>query len=328
MSDQRLQEAVTLIKAGNVEFGQKLLIRLVRENPKNEKAWLWLVNTTPKRPNQIGCLERVIAINPEHQTAKKLLAELKGEPAEAAPSVSPPTPPSETTFEYVSVLPTAREKAQLDVAPGEVLPDPLMVEIEKERRLMEDAALQEAAEKAAQEAAAIKAAKIAKAALLHAEMEKEASATPSVANNRFAQPDPAPEKTAVQPVDGVYQFDVSLVISKARGALGLLFNSKNRMTRAVLKIAPKLGLLQIKGVDVLVQNDQYNLYFDDVRTIESPEPGFLTLKLHNGRNIQLKDVELLNDIIDLLAPSIVAGMKQTVVEQGKRPFEQRATQPA
>lgn len=232
MSDQKFMEAVTLVKAGDHERGQKLLMRIVRQNPYHERAWLWLVNTTPKKVNQIGCLERVLAINPENETALRILDELKNGRAISEIEENEQEPIEQEVVENVSILP------------------PLAVTKNEETN---------------------------------------------------EAPVPTEAVTKIVAENGVYEFEVDLVVSKARGALGKLF-SKKTLSRSILKIAPEVGLLQVKGVDLLVQNEQYNLYFHDIVEVYSPGDSHLTIRLQNGKEIQFKDVKHLNQILMILSP--------------------------
>ncbi len=323
MSDPRFKEAVTLIKAGDIEKGQKILLRIVRDNPLHEKAWLWLVNTTPKPANQIGCLEKVLRINPNHQTAKRLITELRAAQAQEEPTIdtdmgfeymgSAPVSQNGHTNGVVSQVPQTPENVEEEdddegfIYTGEfisvpsfeedaedetekVLQDPLMLQIEMER--------QEAAKKA-------ETGKIARKntdKIQTAPQNKQDIAAPT--QNGYTKPveqkiQDSDDQNEIRIPEKVYEFSVSMIISKAKGAFGFLFSGKNQLTKSVLKIAPEVGLLQVKGVDTLVQNEQHNLYYDDITRIECPAPNLMTFVLKNGKQIQLKDVVDSEQILNL-----------------------------
>lgn len=101
MSDHLFSAAVTLIQAGELEIGQRMLMRVVRENPHHAEAWFWLSKTTPKYINQIGCLERVLQIDPHHETAKKLMSELQEAQAKAVADAIVKEPEPNLEFEYL-----------------------------------------------------------------------------------------------------------------------------------------------------------------------------------------------------------------------------------
>jgi hypothetical protein len=89
MSTDKLQQAVTLIKAGDKKGGLNLLVDIVNTDPQNETAWLWLASVVP--PNKrIFCLEKVLSLNPNHLQAKQYLEKLKAsEQIQANPAPQP-----------------------------------------------------------------------------------------------------------------------------------------------------------------------------------------------------------------------------------------------
>jgi hypothetical protein len=44
----RLQQAITLIEAGDKQKGGQLLAELLKANPKNKVAWLWMSSVVQK----------------------------------------------------------------------------------------------------------------------------------------------------------------------------------------------------------------------------------------------------------------------------------------
>jgi len=88
MSQEKLQQAISMIKAGNKQAGQKLLGEVLTENPKNEQAWLWMSTLVPL-DKQIFCLEKALSINPANMQARDQLMRLK---QRASAPVSQPVP--------------------------------------------------------------------------------------------------------------------------------------------------------------------------------------------------------------------------------------------
>lgn len=86
--DDKLEQAITLIRTGDKAGGQKLLAEVVREEPQNEMAWFWLATVAPAE-KRIYCLEKVLAINPTNAQARKALDQLQPA-AEAQESERPP----------------------------------------------------------------------------------------------------------------------------------------------------------------------------------------------------------------------------------------------
>lgn len=93
---EELKQAVTLIRSGQKARGGQLLAKILRGDPQNELAWLWLSQTVKTKKQQQNCLEKVLAINPNNQAAQKALAKIKQtspNPSKDTPSFAPPTDP-------------------------------------------------------------------------------------------------------------------------------------------------------------------------------------------------------------------------------------------
>lgn len=87
MSDPRLQQAIEAAQAGQQAESHALLLQIVRENPDNERAWLWLAGLVPTSEQRLDCLKQVLRINPSNQQAARAMAEL------AAQATTGPTIP-------------------------------------------------------------------------------------------------------------------------------------------------------------------------------------------------------------------------------------------
>ena len=74
---EKLQQAVTAIKEGDKDTGRKLLLEILKTDPNNENALLWLSTTTNDVKKKQQCMERVLAINPNNEHAKQGLAKLQ-----------------------------------------------------------------------------------------------------------------------------------------------------------------------------------------------------------------------------------------------------------
>ena len=86
-----LQQAIAAIKAGDKVGGQRLLAEVIRNDPRNEAAWLWLSAALDSDEQRRTCLERVLAINPGNVTAQQGLARL-GSTLQSPALSSPGTP--------------------------------------------------------------------------------------------------------------------------------------------------------------------------------------------------------------------------------------------
>jgi len=99
MSDplHALQQAIAAIKAGDKAAGRRLLAGVIRNDPRNEAAWLWMSAATDSDEQRRACLERVLAINPANPTALRGLARLGPTSGGTNPASQPPGPASPGT---------------------------------------------------------------------------------------------------------------------------------------------------------------------------------------------------------------------------------------
>jgi hypothetical protein len=77
MTASKLQEAITLIKSGDRQTGQRLLTEVLNAEPRNETAWLWMSALMSGEKRRF-CLEKVLSLNPHHPQAREQLAKLGG----------------------------------------------------------------------------------------------------------------------------------------------------------------------------------------------------------------------------------------------------------
>lgn len=93
MAINKLQEAISLIKSGDRQNGQRLLSEVLKTDPGNELAWLWM-STLVAGDQKRFCLEKALSINPNNIQAKQQLAQLlpSQPPQVQTPSVQPATP--------------------------------------------------------------------------------------------------------------------------------------------------------------------------------------------------------------------------------------------
>jgi hypothetical protein len=70
-----LQLGIAAFKTGNKDQARFYLLKAIREEPNNERAWGWLFNTATTDEEKIHCLEQVVKINPNNPAATKLLEE-------------------------------------------------------------------------------------------------------------------------------------------------------------------------------------------------------------------------------------------------------------
>lgn len=93
MPSDKLQQAITLIKAGDKKGGQNILVDIVNADPNNESAWLWL-SSVVSQDKRTFCLEKVLSINPNNTQAKQYLEKLKFNEQVQPNSIIPPQSPT------------------------------------------------------------------------------------------------------------------------------------------------------------------------------------------------------------------------------------------
>ena len=74
---EKLQEAITAIKKGDKVTGKKLLIEVLRADPQNETAWLWMSTAVEGLDQRKECLEKALAINPDNKNAQRSLETIR-----------------------------------------------------------------------------------------------------------------------------------------------------------------------------------------------------------------------------------------------------------
>lgn len=78
-----LARAIAAIRTGEKERGRLMLAEIIRGDPRNEAAWLWMSAVLDSDAQRRECLERVLAFNPHNETALHGLAVLEAHEANA-----------------------------------------------------------------------------------------------------------------------------------------------------------------------------------------------------------------------------------------------------
>lgn len=82
-----LKNGIDAARRGDRATGRRLLTQVLEEQPRNEKAWLWLASCMTKREDRRKCLNRVLEINPGNERAKQALALLDDSAPAAASGI-------------------------------------------------------------------------------------------------------------------------------------------------------------------------------------------------------------------------------------------------
>lgn len=72
-----LNQAISAAQAGRREEAHQLLEAVLAMDERNEQAWLWLSSVVDNEEERIICLENVLTINPDNQTARDRLTALQ-----------------------------------------------------------------------------------------------------------------------------------------------------------------------------------------------------------------------------------------------------------
>ncbi len=67
---ERLKQAIALARSGDKAGARALLRRLVEQDPAGEAAWMWLAGLAESPQEALSALERVLALNPNHERAR------------------------------------------------------------------------------------------------------------------------------------------------------------------------------------------------------------------------------------------------------------------
>jgi Tol biopolymer transport system component len=88
----QLQRAISLAQSGRIADAHALLHKITSEDPTQELAWLWLVQTEPDHQQRIQILEECLRYNPQSEYARKGLAGFRTGPLSGVrPPGKPPT---------------------------------------------------------------------------------------------------------------------------------------------------------------------------------------------------------------------------------------------
>ena len=91
---QLLQQGIAAIQAGQKKEAQALLAQLVKTEPHNSQAWLWLAAAVDQKEQRRYCLRRTLALDPVNSIARQALAQVAEPPPPLPPSPSAPPSPA------------------------------------------------------------------------------------------------------------------------------------------------------------------------------------------------------------------------------------------
>ena len=125
MSSDTLQTAIAAVHSGDKETAQRLLAQVIRDDPQNATAWLWMSSVTDSDEDRRHCLEQVLTINPHNETAQRGLEALSqmqvSEPSQDQKQLGLPLLTAVTPLQQIRKLQeqaaNATERKRLTVTP-------------------------------------------------------------------------------------------------------------------------------------------------------------------------------------------------------------------
>jgi len=111
MRSSELQQAIELARSGRKEAAREILVQIIRANPRNETAWLWLVDTLEDDASRITALELFLKIQPSSTTARQAVQSLQARAKDASPA-APLATDIDNSASDSTALPTEIQQAQ------------------------------------------------------------------------------------------------------------------------------------------------------------------------------------------------------------------------
>lgn len=96
---RELDKAVKVLKKGDKAQARKMLSAILKKEPQNEMAWLWMSQTMNDPQKKRQCFDKVLAINPENEHAQRAIAKLEGRRPPPKKKVKPKNPYEVNTAE-------------------------------------------------------------------------------------------------------------------------------------------------------------------------------------------------------------------------------------
>jgi thioredoxin-like negative regulator of GroEL len=119
-SDPIFNQAIQAIQAGQTERARDLLTRVLKENPQNSEAWLWMSAVVTTKKEQVYCLQQVLRQDPDNPDARQGLILLGAVPAD----------------DQVLPAPVIRRKWEISLVSADTLPDEEKLKLKLSRRQM------------------------------------------------------------------------------------------------------------------------------------------------------------------------------------------------
>jgi tetratricopeptide (TPR) repeat protein len=77
MSQEKINSGISAFRSGNKKVALQIFSEIVKIDPRNETAWLWIAACVDDIKQKEFCFTRVLEINPNNENAQKALSQIK-----------------------------------------------------------------------------------------------------------------------------------------------------------------------------------------------------------------------------------------------------------
>ena len=77
MKTEKLNEAISFVRAGKNEDARQILFEYIRNNPENEVAWIWLAETLTENRDRMKIYQACLELNPDSKIVNMAISRLK-----------------------------------------------------------------------------------------------------------------------------------------------------------------------------------------------------------------------------------------------------------
>ena len=67
--DELLNQSIAAYKEGDNEHSSEILANIIRKDPNNERAWIWLSGIVTTDAERLFCMKKILAINSTNEVA-------------------------------------------------------------------------------------------------------------------------------------------------------------------------------------------------------------------------------------------------------------------
>ena len=69
--DELLDQSIAAYKEGDLDLASEILAKVIQLDPNSERAWLWLSGIVATDAERLFCVKRILAVNPQNETARR-----------------------------------------------------------------------------------------------------------------------------------------------------------------------------------------------------------------------------------------------------------------